>query len=109
MFTPFLGPFSVDKFIIFVLTAAAGTFIYTWVFNNTRGSVWIAMVMHAASNAASQLVTSLIPEDVVLTGWMKMLASGWINVIVFGLVAVVLVIFTRGTLGYRPEQSVERG
>lgn len=109
LFTPLLGPFTVDGFIIFVLTAAAGTFIYTWLFNNTRGSVWMAMVMHAASNAASQLVTSLIPENVVLTGWMKILASGWINVIVFGLVAFGLVLLTRGTLGYRPEQSIENG
>ena len=107
LFTPLLGPFTVDGFLVFVLTAAAGTFIYTWVFNNTRGSVWIAMVMHAASNAASQLVTALIPEDVVLTGWMKLLADGWINVLVFGLVAFGLVILTRGTLGYRPELPAE--
>ena len=107
LFTPLLGPFTVDGFLVFVLTAAAGTFIYTWVFNNTRGSVWIAMVMHAASNAASQLVTALIPEDVVLTGWMKLLADGWINVIVFGLVAFGLVMLTRGTLGYRPEPPAE--
>ena len=107
LFTPLLGPFTVDGFLVFVLTAAAGTFIYTWVFNNTRGSVWIAMVMHAASNAASQLVTALSPEDVVLTGWMKLLADGWINVIVFGLVAFGLVILTRGTLGYRPELPAE--
>lgn len=107
LFTPLLGPFTVDGFLVFVLTAAAGTFIYTWVFNNTRGSVWLAMVMHAASNAASQLVTALIPEDVVLTGWMKLLADGWINVIVFGLVALGLVILTRGRLGYRPEPPAE--
>ena len=109
LFTPLLGPFTVDGFLVFVLTAAAGTFIYTWVFNNTRGSVWIAMVMHAASNAASQLVTALIPEDVVLTGWMKLLADGWIYVLVFGLVAFGLVILTRGTLGYRPELPAEHG
>ena len=109
LFTPLLGPFTIDGFIIFVLTAAAGTFLYTWLFNNTRGSVWMAMVMHAASNAASQLVTSLTPEDVLLTGWVKILADGWINVIVFSLVAIVLLIFTRGTLGYRPAQPAENG
>lgn len=109
LFTPLLGPFTIDGFIIFVLTAASGTFIYTWLFNNTRGSVWMAMVMHAASNAASQLVTSLTPGDVVLGGWMKLLADGWINVIVFSLVAIVLVVFTRGTLGYRPAQSGGNG
>jgi membrane protease YdiL (CAAX protease family) len=107
LFTPLLGPFTLEGFIIFVLTAAAGTFIYTWVFNNTRGSVWMAMVLHASSNAASQLVSSLIPENAALTGWMKVLASGWINVIVFTAVAVLLVVLTRGTLGYSNEKQIE--
>ena len=106
LFTPLLGPFTVHGFIVFVLTAVAGTFIYTWVFNNTRGSVWMAMVLHASSNAASQLVGSLIPKDVVLTGWMKTLESGWLNVIVFTIVAIVLVVLTRGQLGYSHEQSL---
>lgn len=106
LFTPMLGPFTMNGFIIFVLTAAAGTFIYTWVFNNTRGSVWIAMVLHASSNAASKLVSELIPKDVELTGWLKLLSSGWINVIAFALAAILLVILTRGTLGYRPDRSV---
>lgn len=105
LFTPLLGPFTMEGFIVFVLTAAAGTFIYTWVFNNTRGSVWMAMVLHASSNAASSLVTQLIPEDVALSGWMKTLESGWINVIVFGAIAFALVVATRGTLGYRPEPA----
>ncbi|HET9909547.1 MAG TPA: type II CAAX endopeptidase family protein [Anaerolineales bacterium] len=105
LFTPLLGPFTVEGFIVFVLTAAAGTFIYTWLFNNTRGSVWMAMVLHASSNAASQLVSSMIPKEVELTGWMKILESGWLNVIVFGAVALLLTISTRGTLGYRPDQA----
>lgn len=104
LFTPLLGPFSWDGFLTFVLTAAAGTFIYTWIFNNTRGSVWIAMLLHASSNAASNLVGSLIPEGVELTGWQSALDAGWLNVIAFSLAAVLLVIFTRGRLGYRPEQ-----
>ncbi len=104
LFTPLLGPFSWDGFLTFVLTAAAGTFIYTWVFNNTRGSVWIAMLLHASSNAASNLVGSLIPKDVELNGWQRVLDAGWLNVIAFGLAAILLVIFTRGRLGYRPEE-----
>jgi membrane protease YdiL (CAAX protease family) len=103
LFTPLLGPFSIQGFITFVLTAAAGTFIYTWLFNNTRGSVWMAMVLHASSNAASQLVGSLIPADMPLTGWMKVLESGWLNVIVFSAMAILLVLLTRGRLGYSTE------
>lgn len=108
LLTPLLGPFTVNGFITFVLTAAAGTFIYTWVFNNTRGSVWMAMVLHASSNAASQLVSSLIPKEVELNGWMKMLESGWLNVIAFSLFALLLVLLTRGTLGYEPERRQSR-
>ena len=104
LFTPLLGPFSWDSFLTFVLTAAAGTFIYTWVFNNTRGSVWIAILLHASSNAASSLVGSLIPEGVELTSWQSALDAGWLNVIAFSLAAVLLIIFTRSKLGYRPEQ-----
>ena len=104
LFTPLLGPFSWDSFLTFVLTAAAGTFIYTWVFNNTHGSVWIAILLHASSNSASNLVGSLIPKGVDLTGWQSALNAGWLNVMAFSLAAVLLIIFTRGKLGYRPEQ-----
>jgi uncharacterized protein len=79
LFTPMLGPFAWNSFIMFVLTATAGTFIYIWVFNNTRGSVWIAMLLHSSSNAASKLVSELVPKDVELTGWLKVLESGWIR------------------------------
>lgn len=105
LFTPLLGPFTVEGFIVFVLTAAAGTFIYSWVFNNTGGSIWMAMVLHASSNAASQLTGMLIPEEMALTGWLQVLENGWINVIVFTFAALVLVILTKGTLGYQQNRS----
>jgi membrane protease YdiL (CAAX protease family) len=105
LFTPLLGPFSWEGFLTFVLTAAAGTFIYTWIFNNTQGSVWIAMLLHASSNAASNLVGSLIPEGVKFSGWLSALEAGWLNVLAFGLAAILLVVLTGGKLGYRPIQT----
>lgn len=107
LFTPLLGPFTGMGFITFVLTAAAGTFIYTWVFNNTRGSIWIAMLLHSSSNAASSLIGQLIPKDVEPAGWFVALGPGWLNVIIFGITALALVTLTRGTLGYTPDQSDE--
>ncbi len=104
LFTPLLGPFSWNGFLTFVLTAAAGTFIYTWVFNNTNGSVWIAMLLHASSNAASNLVGDLIPKGVELTGWQITLESGWLNVIAFSLAAILIVVLTKGRLGLRLER-----
>lgn len=99
-FTPMLlGPFSFGSFVPFVLTAIAGTFIYTWVFNNTRGSVLIAVLMHAASNAATNLMTAIVPSEGGLPAWLD---ASWLNVIAFGLAAVLLLAFTGRRLSFRP-------
>ena len=105
LLTPMFDPFTISGFIEFVLTAIAASFLYTWVFNKTGGNVWIAIVLHASGNAAVKLVSELIPQDVVLYGWLKVLNSGWINLIAFGIVAVILVIVSRGRLGYQPDQT----
>jgi membrane protease YdiL (CAAX protease family) len=81
------------------------TFLYSWVYNGSRGNVWIAIVLHASGNAATQLTNELVPKDVEFTGFMKVLESGWVNLIAFGIVAILLLILTRGTLGYRPERE----
>lgn len=103
LLTPMFDPFTIAGFIEFVLTAVAASFLYTWVFNNTGGNVWIAIVLHASGNAAVRLLSELIPQDVVLSDWLRVLDSGWINLIAFGIVAVLLLLLTRGRLGYRPE------
>ena len=97
-------PFTWSGFTHFVLTAIAATFLYTWVYNGSRGNVWIAIVLHASSNAATQLTSELIPKDVELSGLLKVLDSGWINFIAFSIVALILLVLTRGTLGYRHDQ-----
>ena len=105
LLTPMFDPFTINGFINFVLTAVAASFLYTWVFNNTGGNVWIAIVLHSSGNAAVKLTSELIPQDVVLSGWLKVLDSGWLNLIAFGIVAVILVIMSRGRLGYQPDQT----
>ncbi len=105
LFTPLFDPFTLEGFAEFVLTAIATTFLYTWVYNGSRGNIWIAIVLHASGNAATQLTGELIPKDVELTGLLKVLDSGWINFVAFSIVALILLVLTRGTLGYRPEQA----
>lgn len=97
-----LGGFSPTTFVTFMLTAVAATFIYTWVFNNTGGSVLLAMFLHASGNAASGLLNQLVPDDATYSGWTAFLVDdGGVNVIAFGTVAIALVLLTRGRLGYR--------
>jgi membrane protease YdiL (CAAX protease family) len=102
------GPLPLANIVPFMLTAVFATFIYTWVYNNTGGSILLAILLHAASNAASQWLGTLLSESGLQppqAGAAGFLATtNWINVIAYGLVALVLIVATRGRLGYRPEQ-----
>jgi membrane protease YdiL (CAAX protease family) len=108
--TMMLGPVSLAEIPPFVLTAAAATFIYTWIFNHTAGSVLLAMLTHAAGNAASQWLGLILKQSGLdapqpgLTGWL--LDSGWLNALAYGLVTVALVAATRGRLGRRVSEAM---
>ena len=49
-------------------TAIAVTFIYTWVFNGSDDSLLIVILLHAAGNVASGLLTGVF-EDLPYGGW----------------------------------------
>jgi len=109
LFTALFGPLPLEEILPFMLTAVGATFIYTWVVNNARGSILIAILLHASSNAASSLLTAIVPLDGVLPAPLQALSPGWFNVIIFALAAVVLVVLTRGRLGYRPAGDTPLG
>jgi hypothetical protein len=75
-----------------VLDAISFSVIITWVFNHTRGSVLLAILAHTAINWSQFFLTSeLFP------------AAGTNEegpLVTFGLTALVLVVATRGRLGY---------
>ena len=107
-FTPFLGPFTLLTYTTFLLTAVAINFIYTWIYNKTRGSILIAVLVHAGSNASSTALAAAFPADAPLSGWLEpFMQDGWFNVVVFGVVAIILVTITRGTLSYRGVNELE--
>jgi len=107
-FTRVLGPFSLPYYAGFLFVAIAATFLYTWIFNHTRGSVLLATLTHGCGDAAGGLVALLIPAQLVVSGWARPFVYGnWqgMNVMMFGLCALLLVVFTRGRLGYQPERN----
>ena len=112
LFTALYGPLPFANLLPFILTAALATVLYTWVYNHTGGSILIAILMHAASNAATIWLTALLKETGLATpetGWAGYLVDhGWLNVIAFGLAALVVIVLTRGQLGYRPTTNTPR-
>lgn len=99
--------FSLPFIVGWMATVIAATFLYTWIFNNTRGSLLIAILIHAGSNAASALLTELVPAEPAVSGWQAAIYnSGWnlANLIPFAVFAVLVIVFTKGRLSYRPDQ-----
>ena len=105
------GPLPLASYVPFMLTAALATVIYTWVYNHSDGSILLAILLHAASNATSGWLTTLFseagmePPSVGLAGFLA--STSWINVIAYGIVALLLIIATRGQLGYQPDNAIK--
>jgi membrane protease YdiL (CAAX protease family) len=87
------------SYALWIALTIASTFIYTWVFNNTGGSILLAALLHAAINKGSGLTMGLVPgleDELALYGAVAL---------AFSVAAVVLVAATRGRLGYRAERA----
>ncbi|MDD9206656.1 CPBP family intramembrane metalloprotease [Georgenia sp. 10Sc9-8] len=85
--------------LVFTAVGAVGqSLLLTWLFNHTRGSVLIAVLAHASLNAGSGFVAPGRAAS------MAVFAS-------FGIVGLVVVLATRGTLSCRPMEtsSARRG
>jgi len=101
--TIMLGPLRPAEVAPFLLTAVGATFLYTWLFNCTGGSVLLAMLTHAAGNAASQWLIALLEQSGTalpgagLAGWL--VRDGWLTTIAYATTALLLVALTRGRLG----------
>ena len=95
------GGWTGASYALWLVLTIASAFVYTWVFNNTGGSILLAALLHAAINMGSGLVTGLLPGlgdafNVQLYG---------AGAIAFVTVAVVLVAATGGRLGYRAQRA----
>jgi len=82
---PFLGWFG---------SIVAEAILITWVFNHSRGSILLAVLFHASSGTAAGVLPMLFPS---LAGTL-MFTAPEIGMIV---VAVLVVVATRGHLGYQ--------
>lgn len=96
---------SVINFVVFYGMVVALTIIFTWVFNRTQGSILIASLLHTAIDAP-QLVWAPLLLDVgsvnSAAGEMSLNLS---YLLVFGVLALLILIFTRGTLGYQTSKE----
>ena len=89
--TPHGSPLDVA---LFVILAVANAIVYTWVFNNTKGSVLLAILLHGSANISIATAYDLFPIPAVTEGFANF-------VIGFAALALVILVLTRGRLSYR--------
>ncbi len=85
------GGFDPVLFVGNSLAIVASTFLWTWLFNHTRASILFATFVHATSNAVSAQLLGLLNIKT---------PDPWFAFEVMGVVALVLIVLTRGRLGY---------
>jgi uncharacterized protein len=98
-------PPTILNIVMFVIAATAFTIVMTWVFNNTKGSLFIAVLVHTSFDMVLAILNGLFPVPIV-----NDYGSNVPILIGLGALAVVLIALTRGRLGYqhyRQEEEVE--
>ena len=88
-----IGPFDLSTFALNTALIAVVTIVWTWVYNNTGGSILLAVLLHSSFNASQAFIVELIPafpEEATL------FVTG-----VYVVIALLLVVATRGRLSYR--------
>jgi membrane protease YdiL (CAAX protease family) len=99
-------PPTLPNIVMFILMITSLTIIMTWVFNNAKGSLLITMLMHASFNTfANRIEAPLFPAPILNEYGLLPVLIG------FGATALVLIVVTRGRLGYQhyhPEETAQR-
>ncbi|TME05829.1 MAG: CPBP family intramembrane metalloprotease [Chloroflexi bacterium] len=93
------GGLTVSGVAIFLVAAVSFSLIITWAFNHTKASLVIAILIHQCINFSQGLTTTILPGA-------KNNEVG--PVFAFAAAAVIIVIATRGRLGYSPQGENKR-
>ncbi len=89
-----LSPFYARLPIFFLMVMALAV-VFTWVFNHTGGSIFIALLLHTVFNTFGGAVQPLFSAPILTSTDLPFL-TGMVGL------AGLIVILTRGQLGYRP-------
>jgi ABC-type uncharacterized transport system permease subunit len=88
-------------FLFQIVATMISTFVHTWVYNETRGSVFISMLLHSSGNVTSSLASFLVGASDMAFQYQINTAG----IIGTAALMIVILLLTRGRLGYKPDQS----
>jgi len=83
-----------------ILGSIAFSILMTWVYNNTRGSILLMILLHSASNASLSVGARVLPAGMP-ADMNALVYGGWLPVITYSILAGIVLAATRGRLSYR--------
>lgn len=87
--------------LLFLLNNTTLCLIFTGLYLRTRGSVLLAILLHAGSNASSNIIYALFPKASLTMGAMELVYG--VNIALMGLLGLAMLIGRRGAVGTRYE------
>ena len=82
-----------------IISSVAFSIIATWVYNNTRGSILLMILLHSSSNAAISIGSRVLPANLP-DSMNSFVYGGWIPTITYSIIAIIVILATRGKLSY---------
>jgi uncharacterized protein len=101
------GMLNIYNFVLYLLFITSWTIIMTWIYNNTKGSVFMAILGHTSVDAFPNVILwPLLPASLAVTGYG--VYFGYYGMLIgMGVLALAVIALTRGRLGYRNYQQDE--
>ena len=87
--------------LLYALTVVSFSIVISWIFNHTRASVLIAVLVHTSIDAVSTVIPRMYPPEVAQSAVPLLIA--------YGTAAVVLLAATRGRLGIQSLRAEDLG
>jgi uncharacterized protein len=101
------GMLNIYNFVLYLLFITSWTIVMTWVFNHTKGSVLMAILVHTSVDAFPNMILwPLLPASLAVTGYG--VYFGYYGMVIgMGVLALAVIAWTRGRLGYEHLQQEE--
>jgi membrane protease YdiL (CAAX protease family) len=93
----YIGGWMTSAFIALVVYCVGFSFVMTWVYNNTRGSILLMILFHSSSNAAISIGGKILPTT-LSPEMSAFVFGGWIPAIMGAIAAILVWFLTRGNL-----------
>jgi len=89
-----------EQGLVDFLQPFCGAFLFTWIFNNTNGSVFLAMLLHASNDVAGRFFGSVFSGSAATSYFI------WLGG-VFVVMVILLRVFAGTELGRKPEPGMD--